>query len=82
MTWVFLIFVFGAADRIFVLFGLAYNTQLFIFRVAIWVVPLILFFITRRTCRELLAAEEVEADREEAEQEAEEHQRSLTAARR
>ncbi len=82
LTWVFLIFVFGAADRIFVLFGLAYNTQLFIFRVAIWVVPLILFFLTRRTCRELLAAEDVEADREEAEQEAEEHQRSLAAARR
>ena len=81
LSWVFLIFVFGAGDRIFVLLGLAYNTQLFIFRVGIWVVPLLLFFVVRRSCRELLAAERVEAVREEAEEEAAEHQRQLAAWR-
>ncbi len=81
LSWVFLVFVFGSADRLFVLYGISYNTQLFIFRVAIWVVPLLLFWFTRRTCRELLAAETVEVTREEAEHEAEEHQRSLAASR-
>ncbi|HEY5431206.1 MAG TPA: cytochrome b N-terminal domain-containing protein [Solirubrobacteraceae bacterium] len=67
LTWVFLIFVFGAADRIFVLFGLSYNVQLFAFRVGIWVVPAILFFTTRRWCRALQAARATEETREQAE---------------
>ena len=76
LSWVFLVFVFGAADRLFVLFGLSYNTQLYVFRIGIWVVPLLLFFLTRRTCRELLAADAVDAIRERAEDEAERHRRS------
>ena len=71
LTWVFLVFVFGAADRLFVLFGLSYNVQLFVFRVGIWVVPLLLFFITRRVCRERVAAEGITKERERAEREAE-----------
>jgi ubiquinol-cytochrome c reductase cytochrome b subunit len=71
LAWVFLIFAFGAADRIFVLFGLSYNTQLYIFRIAIWVVPLVLFFGVRRFCRELQAAERIDEVQEEAEEEAE-----------
>ena len=67
LSWVFLIFVFGAADRIFVLWGFSYNDQLFIFRVAIWVVPAILFFVVRRLCRELRKADMIEEDRELAE---------------
>jgi ubiquinol-cytochrome c reductase cytochrome b subunit len=79
LSWVFLVFVFGAADRIFVLAGLSYNTQLFAFRIGIWVVPTLLFFLTRRVCRELLASERVAALRAEAEREAEERDRRLTA---
>jgi hypothetical protein len=67
LTWVFLIFVFGAADRIFVLWGISYNTQLFMFRVGIWVVPAILFFVVRRVCRELRSADLMEEDQEVAE---------------
>jgi ubiquinol-cytochrome c reductase cytochrome b subunit len=74
LSWVFLIFVFGAADRLFVLFGLSYNTQLYIFRIGIWVLPLFLFVITRRVCRELLAADAVDATRVQAEHEAEQTQ--------
>jgi ubiquinol-cytochrome c reductase cytochrome b subunit len=81
LSWVFLIFVFGSADRIFVLWGISYDTQLLIFRIAIWVVPLILFFVVRRLCRELQAADRIEEIHEQAEAEAEEHQRSLAAAR-
>ncbi len=76
LSWVFLVFVFGAADRLFVLFGLSYNTQLYVFRIGIWVVPLLLFFFTRRTCRELLAADAVDAVRAQAERDAHGHQRS------
>jgi ubiquinol-cytochrome c reductase cytochrome b subunit len=71
LTWVFLIFAFGAADRIFVLWGLSYNTQLYIFRIGIWVVPLALFFLVRRVCRELRASDRIEQIREKAEEEAE-----------
>jgi ubiquinol-cytochrome c reductase cytochrome b subunit len=80
LTWIFLVFVFGSADRIYVLIGLSYNTQLNIFRVAIWVVPLLLFFLVRRICRELLASDRLEDRREQAEEEAEEHARSLAGA--
>ena len=67
LSWVFLIFVFGAADRIFVLWGLSYDVQLSVFRVGIWVVPLILFFVVRRVCRELRAADLIDEDQERAE---------------
>jgi ubiquinol-cytochrome c reductase cytochrome b subunit len=80
LSWVFLVFVFGAADRLFVLFGLSYNTQLYVFRIGIWVVPLLLFLITRRVCRELLAADAVDAARVEAEREAQEHERSVASS--
>ncbi len=60
LSWMFLIFAFGSADRIFVAFGLSYNVQLFAFRVGIWVIPAILYVVTRRWCRALQAAERVE----------------------
>jgi ubiquinol-cytochrome c reductase cytochrome b subunit len=79
LSWVFLIFVFGAADRLFVLFGLSYDLQLYVFRVGVWVVPAILFFITRRICRDLQAAERVEAIQAQAEEEAE-RERAVVAS--
>ncbi|HWE34172.1 MAG TPA: cytochrome b N-terminal domain-containing protein [Solirubrobacteraceae bacterium] len=79
LSWVFLIFAFGAADRLFVLWGLSYNTQLTMFRIGIWAIPAILFVVVRRICRELQAADRIEQGREQAEHEAEEHQRSLLA---
>lgn len=71
LTWVFLIFVFGAADRLFVLFGLSYDLQLYVFRIGIWVAPFALFFLTRRICRDLQTAERVESLQAAAEEEAE-----------
>ena len=70
-TWVLLIFIFGGADRVYVLFDLSYGLQLTIFRVAIWVLPVMLFFLVRRWCRQLQAADRIDAEQEEAEAEAE-----------
>ena len=71
LSWVFLIFAFGAADRVFVLWGLSYDTQLYIFRIGIWVVPALLFFLTRRICHGLQAADLAEATHQAAVAEAE-----------
>jgi ubiquinol-cytochrome c reductase cytochrome b subunit len=80
LAWVLLIFAFGAADRIFVLWGLSYDTQLYIFRIGIWVVPLVLFFGVRRVCRELQASDRIEEVREEAEEEAEQERTAVAGA--
>ena len=50
-----------------VLFGLDYTQQIWAYRAIVVVVPFVVFFATRRVCRELLAGELVEAWREEAE---------------
>jgi ubiquinol-cytochrome c reductase cytochrome b subunit len=70
LLWVFLIFVAGAADRVYVLFGLSYVAQIWFFRVAVWVLPAIAFVVVRRWCVSLQRAEAVELERARAEQEA------------
>ncbi|MGH2907886.1 MAG: cytochrome bc1 complex cytochrome b subunit [Solirubrobacteraceae bacterium] len=70
LSWVFLIFLFGAADRILVLWGLSYQLQLYLFRVGIWLVPAVLFVVTRRWCLALQAADRIEERREAAEERA------------
>jgi len=79
LSWVFLIFVFGAADRIYVLWDLSYNTQLTLFRVAIWVVPAALFLVVRQLSRNLRDADVIEGDREAAMHEAEQRERARVA---
>jgi ubiquinol-cytochrome c reductase cytochrome b subunit len=70
LTWVFLVFVAGSADRVTVFFGIDYESQIWFYRVAVWVLPVVVFFVTRRVCRDLQAAEAVEETREAAEAEA------------
>jgi ubiquinol-cytochrome c reductase cytochrome b subunit len=70
LTWVFLIFVSGSADRVYVFLGLSYNAQIWFYRVAVWVLPAIVFVVVRRWCLALQAAEALEHDRERAVQEA------------
>jgi ubiquinol-cytochrome c reductase cytochrome b subunit len=70
LTWIFLIFAFGASDRVYVLFGLSYETLLTVFRIAIWVVPVVLFFLVRRLCHDLQHAEEIQAVSKRATREA------------
>ena len=70
VTWVFVVFVAGSADRIDVLFGLSYATQLWLFRVLVFVAPPVCGAIAYRVCMELQAGESVERDRRHAEAEA------------
>jgi ubiquinol-cytochrome c reductase cytochrome b subunit len=56
-TWVFIIFVAGAADRILVSVGFGYQGQVWFFRVAAFIVPFIVFLVTRRICEELRATD-------------------------
>jgi ubiquinol-cytochrome c reductase cytochrome b subunit len=79
LSWVLLIFLFGAADRIYVLWGISYSTELTVFRIAIWVVPAVLYVVTRRWCRALQAAERLEDDRSRAEGEVRERLRARAA---
>jgi ubiquinol-cytochrome c reductase cytochrome b subunit len=71
-TWVALIFISGSADRADVFFGIDYVSQVWFYRVAVIVLPLLVFFVTLRVCRELRRGEEIEHERERAEEEAKE----------
>jgi ubiquinol-cytochrome c reductase cytochrome b subunit len=70
LTWVFLVFVFGTADRVDVFFGLSYVGQLWVYRVLVWVLPLLAGVFTFRLCRGLQDVDRVEHDKHEAEKEA------------
>jgi ubiquinol-cytochrome c reductase cytochrome b subunit len=71
LTWVFVVFVAGSADRAAVTLGLGYQDQIWAYRVLVWVLPLVALIVTHRVCRELRDGEEVERRREAAEREAE-----------
>src|SRR5205085_2725918 len=70
-TWIFIVFVAGASDRLFVLFDLSYAGQIWVYRVLVWVLPVVALFLTRRICVELVRGEGVERERHRAEAEAE-----------
>jgi ubiquinol-cytochrome c reductase cytochrome b subunit len=66
-TFVFIPFLAGASDRVFILLGLSYNWQIWFFRALIVVGPPLAYVVTRRVCRELLAGEVVQQRRRRAE---------------
>ena len=70
LTWVFVAFLFGSADRIDVFFGLSYSGQLWVYRVLVWVLPLAAGTIAFRLCKGLQEHERVEHEKEAAEAEA------------
>ena len=70
VSWVFLVFVAGSADRALVLFGLSYVAQIWAYRVLVWVVPLVMLVVTYRVCIGLQAGERAERRRRAAEAEA------------
>jgi quinol---cytochrome-c reductase cytochrome b subunit len=69
-TWIFLVFLAGASDRVFVALGISYVGQVWFYRVAVWVLPPVVLLVTKRACDALRAGEQIEADRRRAEQEA------------
>jgi ubiquinol-cytochrome c reductase cytochrome b subunit len=62
-TWIFIVFLAGAADRMFVLFGLSYQAQIWTLRVLVWVLPVVALVVTKRVCEELQRGEVVEMRR-------------------
>jgi ubiquinol-cytochrome c reductase cytochrome b subunit len=52
-TFVFLIFLFGSADRLFLASGVPYNTQLWLVRTAAILAPPVVYVLMRRGAREL-----------------------------
>ena len=62
LTWIFLGFMSGSADRVTVWLGLDYAAQIWAYRVLIWVLPVAVFFVVRRACRELVAWEQIRSD--------------------
>jgi ubiquinol-cytochrome c reductase cytochrome b subunit len=69
LTWVLVVFFVGSADRVYVVLGLSYVAQIWIYRALLLVAPIVVFFVTRRVCRELQRAESIEEARERAEAE-------------
>ena len=67
LHWVFVIFLAGASDRVFVLLGLSYQWQINVYRVLAFVGPVVAFFLTRHICRELQQSDVVEERRKRVE---------------
>ncbi|MBA3717673.1 MAG: cytochrome bc complex cytochrome b subunit [Actinobacteria bacterium] len=65
-AWVFIPFLAGASDRVFLLLGISYEWQIWVYRVLFFVAPVLVFFVTRRVCEELQAGELVEKQRKRA----------------
>jgi ubiquinol-cytochrome c reductase cytochrome b subunit len=53
LSWVVIIFAIGSTDRLFFRLDISYKAQIHFWRVAVWVLPVIVFFITRSVCRSL-----------------------------
>jgi ubiquinol-cytochrome c reductase cytochrome b subunit len=52
-TFVFVVFLAGSADRLFLASGVPYGTQIWMFRAAAIALPGVVYALTRRICREL-----------------------------
>jgi len=66
IVWVVLVFAAGSADRVDVLFGITYVSQIWVYRVLVFVGPAVGAVIAYRICKELQAGEPVEAARHAA----------------
>jgi ubiquinol-cytochrome c reductase cytochrome b subunit len=52
-TWVALIFLAGASDRLFYQFGIPYTSQVHLFRALVLIVPPVAFVVAKKVCDEL-----------------------------
>jgi ubiquinol-cytochrome c reductase cytochrome b subunit len=53
LSWVVIIFAVGSTDRLFFRLHISYVAQIHFWRVGVWVLPIIIFFLTRSACRSL-----------------------------
>ena len=56
-AWVVLVFFAGSADRVLIRFGFPYESQIWVGRIAVFVLPVIVYVVTLRVCRELLRSD-------------------------
>jgi ubiquinol-cytochrome c reductase cytochrome b subunit len=68
-TFVALVFVAGSSDRVLVTFGVSYVDQIWFYRGAVILLPLLVYVVTKRICVELQASERIERGRHLAEEE-------------
>jgi ubiquinol-cytochrome c reductase cytochrome b subunit len=71
LTWVTVIFVAGSADRMYVFLGLSYEAQIWFYRGAALIFPIVAYLVGKRVCLALQEHERIEADTAAAEAEAE-----------
>jgi ubiquinol-cytochrome c reductase cytochrome b subunit len=57
LSWVVIVFAVGSTDRLFYRLDISYTAQIDFWRVGIWILPIIVFFITRSACRALQRSE-------------------------
>jgi ubiquinol-cytochrome c reductase cytochrome b subunit len=53
LSWVVIVFAVGSTDRIFYRLGVSYTLQIHVWRAGIWIIPILVFFVTRSACRSL-----------------------------
>jgi ubiquinol-cytochrome c reductase cytochrome b subunit len=53
LTFCLIVFFAGSSDRIFLQFGVPYEGQIVVMRIGVLVLPVIVFFVVKRTCEEL-----------------------------
>ncbi|HET9721253.1 MAG TPA: cytochrome bc complex cytochrome b subunit [Solirubrobacteraceae bacterium] len=53
LSWIFAIYAAGSDDRIFYRLHINYTTQIHFWEAAIWVVPVVVFLVTRGVCKSL-----------------------------
>ena len=66
-TWISLVFLAGASDRVQVMFDLSYIGQIWFYRVVVWAGPIVAGLVAYRVCIELQRGERVELERKRAE---------------
>ncbi|HZQ89516.1 MAG TPA: cytochrome b N-terminal domain-containing protein [Gaiellaceae bacterium] len=69
-AWVLLVFIAGSSDRVDVWLDVSYAKQIDVYRVLVFVLPLVVAAIAYRVCEELREGERVAHDQHEAEAEA------------
>jgi quinol---cytochrome-c reductase cytochrome b subunit len=67
VAWVVVVFIAGSSDRVDVWLNLSYARQIDVYRVLVFVLPLVAAAIAFRVCEELRATERVKRDQHEAE---------------
>jgi ubiquinol-cytochrome c reductase cytochrome b subunit len=70
VTLVLIVLVAGSSDRATVLFGISYDSQVWLYRVLVFVGPVVAGLVAYRVCVELQRGEAVEQERHRAEGEA------------